>query len=692
MVLFLRFYKMRIFSLVAVILLCNSLFGQDSLKTVRLEEVAITSERAEATDPVAQVTLSKKQLTQIDLGQNPVVVFEQLSPSIISFSDAGSGFANYNQIRLRGMDQSRISMTLNGVPLNDMIDQGTFLSNLSDLTSSIQSVQIQRGAGVSSNGTASYAGSMSFESVNLGGETPSGSISLTGGSFNTLRIQAEGATGRTENDLSIYARVSKVTSEGYKYHSGTNANSLFVSGAKFFDRSVLKFTALAGKTQNDQAYLPVLLSDIQADPRTNYFDRDDTDDFEQEVIQLQYITFLNDRLSWNTSAYYNGSRGFFPFTAGDQLLFSLGNDHFGAFSNLSYQGDGLKIDGGLHGYVMTRTNEDAIAPNRSQPTYEDQTDKAEIRAFAKVNYQLTSLLTATLDLQIRSLTSTYTSDSIAFYTGHAEAERTDFFFNPKVGLNYQFNTKSNAYVSFGRTGREPTRADLLADPSFFSGVNGVNITNFTDENAIRSEWVNDLELGYWFFSSELQLNVNGFYMQFENEIAAVGGLAGTSYFPVRQNVGSSTRSGIELDITYKAPEKWSIGMMATYMQTNVDEFETNTDVAHVFAPDLQLMPSVNWSPIPSLTIGMNARYVSESFMELSNDPGLTLPSFFVANGNIQWQVTESLQLGGYVQNMFDELYFTDGAPVDVDFDGVLDGPGYRVQPPRNFLVSLKVKF
>jgi len=687
---------MRFLSLAVLLLLWNLSFGQDSLKTVQLEEVAITAQRAKETDPVSQTTLTKKEMEQYDLGQNPVVTFEKLTPSMISYSDAGSGFGNYNQIRLRGMDQSRISMTLNGVPLNDMIDQATFFSNFTDFASSMQSVQIRRGVGITSNGTASYAGSMSFESVNLGRPDPFGGFSVTAGSFNSLRINAEGGTGRTENDLSIYAKVSRTVSDGYKRHSGSNAHSLFFSGAKFFENSVLKFTGLAGKTQNDQSYLPVLLSDIEDDPRTNYFDRDDTDDFEQEVFQLQYITFLNDKLSWNTSAYYNGSRGFFPFTLGDQFIYTVVNDHYGVFSNLTYQNEGLTINGGLHGYIMNRVNEEAIAPNVSDPYYDDTTDKNEISAFAKVEYLLTNKLTGTLDLQVRSLTSTYTSDSLEFYSGNAESERGDFFFNPRIGLSYQLNETSNAYASFGRTGREPARSDLLVDPSSFSFINAANYTAFTDEEVYKSEYVNDLEIGYRFTSDQLQLNVNGFYMSFENEIAAVGGLAGTSYFPVRQNVESSTRSGVELDLNYETLNNLSFRLISTYMQTNVEEFsdggETFTDVEHAFAPDFQIMPSMEWSPINSLAIGLDARYVSEAYLELSNDPELTLPSYFVTNGNIRWNATENLELGLWVNNLFDELYFTDGAPVDLEFDGVIEGPGYRVQPPRNFFASLKVRF
>ncbi len=691
---------MKFLSLAVGLLLANLAIGQDSLKTVQLEEVAITAARANEKTPIPVVTLSKKEIDRIDIGQNPMIALERLTPSVISYSDAGSGLGNYNQIRLRGMDQSRINITMNGVPLNDMIDQGTYFSNFTDFSSSMQSVQVQRGAGITSNGAASYAGSINYESVNLGQENPSGGISVSGGSFGTLRINGEGATGKMDNDFSAYARVSRTVSDGYKDHSGSNSQSMFFSGGKFFENSILKFTALAGKTQNDQSYLPVLLSDIQTNPKTNYFDRDDTDDFEQEIIQVQYISFLSDNLSLNTSTYYNGSRGFFPFTFGDQFIYTVIGDHYGAFSNLSYKKDRLSIDGGVHAYISKRKNEESIAPNTSVPYYEDATDKKELSLFTKLEYSFSDKLTGFLDIQLRTLNTTYTSDSLAVYAGNPEAERGETFFNPKMGVNYQVSKASSVYASFGRTGREPTRADLLVDPNNFSFIYSGNYLSFVNEDLIKSEYVNDLEIGYRYSSTILQFNLNGFYMSFENEIAAIGGLADNSYFPIRKNVESSIRSGIELDLNYKLAENVSFGLMSTYMKTNIESFndggETFTDVAHAFTPEIQIAPYVLWTPIEPITIGLDGRYISEAFMELSNNPALTLPSYFVANAHVKWNATKNIELGLWVNNLFDELYFTDGAPVGIDTDGDFVNedvqPGYRVQPPRNLFGSLKVRF
>jgi iron complex outermembrane receptor protein len=194
---------------------------KDSLRVEKLEEIAVSSFRTVKRAPFAQVTLSRAEIEKDFQGQDIAFLLERLSPSLVSYSDAGTGFSNYGQMRLRGIDQTRINITLNGVPLNDMIDQGVFFSNFTDFGNSIESVQVQRGVGTSSNGVASYAGSMNFESVSLTRSRPSAEVQFTGGSFNTLRASAEVHTGLMENRTAFYAKMSRLQSDGYRYNSGT---------------------------------------------------------------------------------------------------------------------------------------------------------------------------------------------------------------------------------------------------------------------------------------------------------------------------------------------------------------------------------------------------------------------------------------------------------------------------------------
>jgi iron complex outermembrane receptor protein len=686
--------------ILALLLVSTASFAQEdstAFEERSLEEIVITGIRAGVSTPVTQKTISKKEIEEIYIGEDGAVLLEKLSPSIISFSDAGSGFGNYNQFRLRSIDQTRVNITLNGIPLNDMVDQGVFFSNFTDFGNSVESVQIQRGVGTSTNGTASYAGSVNFESPRLNQKQPTANLNFLGGSFNSFRTAAEINTGKLNNGLAFYGRYSRTLSEGYKEHSGSDAQSFFFSGGYLGKRDVIKITAFAGKTENDQAYLPVPLEIIDANPRTNLNDPNDTDNFEQEFVQLQYSRRISGVWTFNSSLYYNGSRGVFPFGFNDgatQLNFGLQNDHFGLVADMQYKTGTWEVQSGIHGYIFERRNFNYTSPNSSSPDYDDETDKDEISVFGKVSKQVGGF-TFYGDLQFRYVNLLFDSPTLLLETGTATTSRDWLFINPKLGIDYSLDYGSHLYISFGRSGREPTRTDILQGDG--SAITSVNIQSVLDENEVSPEFVNDLEVGYRYEGDGLDLQINYYFMSFSDEISLVGALAENSYVPLRTNVENSTRTGLEFDATYLFKKKWTLNANMTFQQTNVERFvndqgEEFLDVNHIFAPTFTFFANVTFKPLDKLNLSLSGRYVGESFMELSNDDGFVVPDFFVSDASLAWHVSSHVTVGFQVKNLFDERYFTDGAPVDLDFDGNVEGPGFRIQPPRHYFGTLAVSF
>lgn len=664
-------------------------------------EIVVLGTRAGEKDPVTQTTIELEEIEKPYAGQDPSVVLERLTPSIVSYSDAGADIGNYVQFRLRGIDQTRINTTLNGVPLNDMIDQGVFFSNFSDFSNSAQSIQVQRGVGASPNGTASYAGSVNFESINLNTVEPEFGLQLTAGSFDTYRVSGEVNTGKLDNDLAFYSRFTRTLSNGYKNNSGSDSYSFFFSGGHLGAKDIFKVTAFAGKTQNDQSYLPVLRADINNNPRTNNNDPNDTDDFEQELVQLQYSRQVNPELVFNTTVYYGGSRGEFPFGLAptNQLVFALQNDHYGFLADVDYTKDNLNLKAGTHAYTFNRENINYTSPNISNPDYQDETNKYEISFFTKANIAFGNL-NVFGDIQVRSVQLEFLADQVLSFGGPVPPgmigqTRNWVFFNPKVGVNYELNETSSVYVSFGRTGREPTRTDILQGDG--SSINEFNVASVLDEDIVKAEYVNDLEAGFRYRDARLSFTANVFWLDFENEISLVGALANNSFVGIRQNIPNSYRRGFEFIGTAQVTDQLELSLNTTYMQTNVDRFvngtgQVFTDVEHIFAPELILNPGIRVIPNDKLSFGVNGRYVSESFIELANAPGFVLPSFFVLNSQVDINLSKNVSFSLLFNNIFDELYFTEGAVVDADFDGVVDGPGFRVQPPRNFYGQLKFRF
>ena len=657
----------RLSFIFAIVLIANQLAAQIA-DTLDLDAVTISSTKATASDPVTFQNITSEQISNIYYGQNPTALIERLSPSVVTYGDGGANLGNYVNFRMRGINHTRINKTFDGVPLDDMVDQATYFSNFSDFGNSLGGIQVQRGVGTSNNGIASYGGSINFESSKLYSADQGGQVQLLGGSFNTLRATAEIRTGLMGNKLSFYGRMSRTTSDGYKNGSASDATGFFVSGGYFGEKDIIKFTAFSGKSERGQAYLPVSLTDIINDPRTNYNNINDVDDFEQELVMLKYARIMNSGLTWNNTAYYGGARGVFPFAVSDteQYVYGVENDHYGFISDITYQKKYLNIKGGIHAYTFDRLNFEYLAPNSANPYDSDTTDKSEFSAFGKVNYQ-TGKVGLTADIQLRTVFMKFSPVDFR--------DRDWTFFNPKVGITYDIDPTNSLYASFGRTGREPTRSDVR-----------------NSDDAIVEEYVNDLEIGWRSNSEKLAVNANFFYMDFQNEISLVGALQELSYIDIRTNVASSSRVGVELQSAYSLSDKVQFGLNAAFMKTSVDEYEEIKDVKQIFSPELIISPDLTFNIKDGIRFNLSGQYVSESFIELSNRSDYIAPSFFIVNAQADIRLSKSLSLNATLNNIFDELYFTDGAPVDVDFDGNPEGPGFRVQPPRNSYLMLRLKF
>ena len=194
----------------------------------------------------ARTRLDTTVLERQYVGQDMTRVLER-APGVTAYSENGAG-NNYSYIRLRGIDQTRINFTLDGIPLSEPEDQGLFFSNFPDFARSVRTAEVQRGVGTSSNGTASYAGAVSFESVALAGSRRSAELSLTAGSFGTRLASLEYLTGHGRNGLAGYARVSAHTSDGYRHNSGNESASAFLSGAWIGSRDMVKAFVLGGRS------------------------------------------------------------------------------------------------------------------------------------------------------------------------------------------------------------------------------------------------------------------------------------------------------------------------------------------------------------------------------------------------------------------------------------------------------------
>lgn len=663
--------------------------------SLRLEEILIRGVRAEKDDPVAQSTIHKKELKSVYNGEQPAFYLEDLTPAVTSTSESGTKLANYGSMRLRGLDQMRINMTLNGVPLNDMIAQNVVFSNFTDISGSFESVQVQRGVGTSSSGTASYAGSINFESVNLEGREQGGQLELGAGSYNSYRFNADISSGMIDDHWSFYGAFSRITSDGYRYHTNTDARSFFFSGGYFGENDMIKVNAFDAGSKNGLGYSVVAESDLEADPQTNYLNENDKDDFGQKLVQLQYTHKFNDRFSTNTSLYYSGAGGDFLVTLPEtdstlsQINYPLYNDHYGFKINGFWNTDHWEISSGVHGYLFTRTNEESNTPDFEHPYYKETSDKKEISWFAKAEWTRNDWKLFA-DIQIRTQKLTINPDyDFMGIAPEGPIEKHGTFVNPKLGLSYSINKNIIGYASAGRMGREPTRVDILGGVQL-----GPNNYEQARADNFNSEYVNDYEVGLRFDYSNLAFNANYYFMDFQDMIAPIGEVLPFGK-QKRRNISSSYRTGIELQWNYLPMDFLTFQGNMAYMRSHIGEFttgagDTYTDKTPILSPEWIINGNLKFFPLSHLSVSLSAKFVSDSYLELTNDPDMMLPEYSVFDASVGYEFNKvSLRLEA--SNLGGNIYYSDGAPVDTNGDGTFDEPGFLINAGRHFFFSVNYK-
>ena len=286
----------------------------DSLKVFILEEVKVSSIRAKPTDPVTHTNINKEDLKSRNLGQDIPILLNYL-PGVVTTSDAGAGIG-YTGIRVRGSDASRVNVTLNGIPFNDSESQGTFWVNLPDFASSIESIQLQRGVGTSTNGSGAFGASLNILTDVMQNKASS-SLSSSLGSFNTLRNTLKFSTGILNNHFELSGRLSKITSDGYIDRASSNLKSYFLQGAFKDENTLIKAIAFGGHEITYQSWYGIEdLSNRTYNPAgaiydengvlTSFYDSQE-DNYRQDHYQLHW----NERItsSWSTSLGLNYTYG-----------------------------------------------------------------------------------------------------------------------------------------------------------------------------------------------------------------------------------------------------------------------------------------------------------------------------------------------------------------------------------------------
>ncbi len=607
-----------------------------------LETVVVNAVRSTIVTPAAQSTMTRDQITKTFTGQDAPNLLNTM-PSMTSYSDAG-GYSGYSYLRLRGIDQTRINITLDGVPLNDPEDQVLYFSNVPDILNSIQSVQVQRGVGSSTFGTSSFAGSMNFQSVPLETTPRGGDVELTGGSFGTMNGSAQYSTGMSDNGWAGYARISKLHTDGYREHSGNDSQSAFVSGGWFGARDAVKFTGFDGVSGTREAYDAASEADLAVDRRTNPLTDAEGDRFHQEMASVQYTHAFLGGATVTTTAYRNSAAGAFDVLADPTEMdnFYLAHVWYGILSAVAVRTGDLSLDFGVAGSNYHRMHAMAIRPDLTDREYTNIGFKDDQSAFAKAALDR-GAFRFSVDLQVRGAQFRYQPDSNA---GIASQRVSWAFFNPKAGITWHGSGSAaplTVYASFGRTNREPARNDLFDGADDLNSSNAASILPLTQ---VKPESVDDYEAGATWTRGGFSLNANYFAMEFRNEIAAIGALSLTGE-PLTENVAASYRRGVELEGSWRISDRVTATSNLTVMKARILQYydapsgNTYTNVEPLLTPPVISNQQVEVQLTPRLSIIAAGRYVDQSHLANDGNDALVVPAWWMLNGTLSWHTAKT---------------------------------------------------
>ena len=724
-----------------------SVFAQagetDSLKVVNLQEVQIVSTRATSKTPVAFTNVSKEELKKQNFGQD-IPFLLSMTPSALTTSDAGAGIG-YTTLRVRGTDGTRINITANGIPMNDAESHTLFWVNMPDFASSVKDIQVQRGAGTSTNGAGAFGASVNMQTEGISMQ-PYAEINASYGSFNAHKETVKFGTGLLKDHWAFDARLSNIGTDGYIDRASVDLYSFYAQGGYFADNTSVKFITFGGKEKTYHAWNYATKEEMKKygrrfnscgmytdDDGHIRFYKDQTDNY----LQMNYQLLLNHTFSaaWNLNAalHYTKGDGYYqeykedrslkeyrlhPFMydgkeveKSDLIRQKKMDNHFGGgVFSVNYRNEKLdaSLGGALNYYdgwhfgrvIWVKNYIGELLPDHEY--YRNKAKKTDGNLYLKANYNLVAGLNAYADLQYRYIN----------YKIHGDNDKYDYntdglqklavndhfnFFNPKAGLNWDIDSNNRVYASFS-VAQKPTR------------------NNYTDGNADeypKAEKLYDYELGYTYRNTWLSAGVNFYYMDYKDQLVLTGELNEIGEAMAR-NVPDSYRTGVELMLGVKPCRWFQWDINGTLSKNRVknfteklyeDEWKNPIEVEHgntpiAFSPDFILNNRFSFSH-KGFEAALQSQYVSKQYMSNAKQAEQTLDAYFVSNLNLaytfQLRHVKSVTVGFTIYNLFNEKYenngyagsgytLKDGKPERYNY------AGYAAQAGTNVMGNISIRF
>ncbi len=678
----------------------------DSIKTIFKDDIVISSTRAGNNTPTTFQTISKEELNKNNLGQDLPFLLDN-TPSAVTTSDAGSG-VGYTGIRIRGSDNTRVNVTLNGIPVNDAESQTTYYVDLPDVASSAQSIQIQRGIGSSTNGGSAFGATVSMQTQSPS-ERPFVEVNVSGGSFNTFKLNGKIGTG-VSKDFFFEGSASWITSDGYIQRASSNLVSYFSQIGFMKNNTLLKLVYFAGQERTYQAWNGVPEDSLKTNRRFNDLGTDygqklpayknQVDNYNQDYFQLLFAQNLPKHLNLNLGLFATLGHGYYEEYKAGQTFNNYFENHdtldiasdlvrqkwlknifYGGTFALNYDYKNISATfGGLLGQYRGQNFGKVIwAENfsdfdKNARYYDGRSTKNDFNVYAKFNYELLQKVNIYLDVQYR-------------YVGHSANGIDDdkwnyrfanqwHFFNPKAGLIYKIKPQHHVYASYALGNREPSRSDILEA--------------LASNKTVKPETMHNVEAGCKFLNRKFPFIINYYLMQYKDQLVLTGKLNDVGN-PIKENVPVSYRTGIELsgsvNIFSKKNERkvfainynfaYSINRIKSfdeYIYTYDDDYSPVDSLTQIiphknsnisFSPNIVAALEFVGYPVNGLEISLMNKAVSKQYLDNTSNENRKLKPFFYSNLRISYRLPlkrddKEIKFTLLFNNIFNRFYESNG--------------------------------
>ena len=701
------------------------------------DEIKVISTRAKYNSPFAFTNISKSFIEKNNSGKDIPFLINS-TPSTYSTSDAGNGIG-YTGVRIRGSDATRINVTINGIPYNDSESHGVFWVNVSDLASSANSIQVQRGVGSSTNGGGAFGGTVSIK-TGKASEDFKLKYSSSAGSYKSFKNTLELNSGLIKNKINMNLRLSKINSDGYVDRATSDLKSYYASASYYSDKTSIDLINFSGKERTYQSWWGTPegrinndinemnnvianngYSDEQADNllnsgRTfNYYTYDNqTDNYQQDHYQMHFNHDISNTANLHLALHYTYGRGYYEEFREDDNLSNyydflenksldlvrrrwLSNHFYGLTYSFSKKFDKseINIGGALNEYDADHFGE-IIQPQLmvSEPYYFSKSFKKDGNIFIKYNLNITESAELFTDMQLRGYSHKMKGNDND--KSIIDVDKNNVFFNPKIGLTKSLNDKVILYGSIAVANREPIRSDYIdskIEPKHESLVN--------------------IELGKGINYNIGSFNTNLYLMEYNNQLITTGEVNDVGAY-IRENVKKSRRFGVEFtnvlntkdfyvnsslslsrNLVYNFNETlYDYG--ADFSQYNIIENKYGiTDLA--FSPGVLLNNHFEWKANKFLSFILNSKYVGKQYLDNTSNEKRVLKDFLINDFKIQTNLTNNVLNNLFfkieINNIFNVKYSSNGYTF-----GYYGGMDYEVrenyfypQATRNIMFSISIE-